>query len=106
MGRRWAAADLKRNGCTPQPQLGVSKKAVTTTFYRWPSPWQTRRRQFKGVQSGIYSGTVYETVRERKQQSWKAVVLTGGEGSMWKLSDTQRARKTKKTAIRSYSLHS
>lgn len=76
MGRRWAAADLKRNGCTSQPQLAVSKKAVTTTFYRWPSPWQTRRRQFKGVRSGIYSGTVYETARERKQQSWKAVVLT------------------------------
>lgn len=76
MGRRWAAADLKGNGCTSsQPQLAVSKKAVTTTFYRWPSPWQTRR-QFKGVRSGIYSGTVYETARERQQQSWKAVVLT------------------------------
>lgn len=25
MGRRWAAADLKRNGCTAQPQLGVRR---------------------------------------------------------------------------------
>lgn len=97
MGRRWAAADLKRNRCTAQPQLGVSKKAVTTTCFTGGLPLdKPRRRQFEDVRSGIYS--VVQSMGQRgKQQSWKAMVLTeeakGLRENFQKPRETERQRK-------------
>lgn len=105
MGRRWAAADLKRNGCTAQPQLGVRRLSPPHFTGGLPLGKQ-------GGGSLKVFGVAFTVAQSMRQLRKKAAKLEssgpdrGGEGSMWKLSDTQRARKTKKTAIRSYSLRS